>query len=198
MAFSIMFLKNTGVGVDFNMQVRAFHNTMLGSMMYSVENTFLVDPGDYKPVCGKCRYILLTHAHFDHIYGLNKAFRQNPDSKICTNAAGREMLLNSKKNLSFYHESPFVFEHPEAILEIPDRGIIQAGNLSAQAIYTPGHNPSCITWVVGDCVFSGDSLIPGIKTVTNLPKSDKTAAAASEELIRNLMSDRHLFPGHSV
>ena len=172
-------------------------NSIFTSITYRLSN-ILIDAGDRWDGFHNVTAVLLTHAHFDHIYGLNDVLSANPMAKVYTNSVGREMLLNAKKNLSAYHEMPFVFKHPEAIIVVEDGQQIRCGEVLAKAVFTPGHNPSCITWVVGDCVFSGDSLIPGIKTVTNLPKSDKTAAAASEELIRNLMSDRHLFPGHSV
>jgi glyoxylase-like metal-dependent hydrolase (beta-lactamase superfamily II) len=32
------------------------------------------------------------------------------------------------------------------------------GNLSAQAIYVPGHTPACVAYQVGDAVFVGDTL----------------------------------------
>ena len=179
------------------MTIRRIVNSIFNSVCYRIGN-FIIDPGDKWEGFSNVKAVLLTHAHFDHIYGLNDVMKVNPTAKVYTTSLGREMLLNAKKNLSAYHEMPFVFDYPDAIIEVEDGQQIRCGEVLAKAVFTPGHNPSCITWVVGDCVFSGDSLIPGIKTVTNLPKFDKTAAAASEELIRNLMSDRHLFPGHSV
>lgn len=73
---------------------------------------------------------------------------------------------------------------------------IRIGNTIAKAFFTPGHNPSCITWVIDDCVFSGDSLIPGIKTVTNLPNGDRNKAMESITIIETLKQRRQLFPGH--
>jgi len=159
----------------------------------------LIDSGDVWEGFYNVSTVLLTHAHFDHIYGLNKLMKVSPKALVHTNDVGREMLLNARKNLSFYHESPFVFEYPEQIVVVNDGDEVEFGNgFMAKAVYTPGHNPSCITWVVGDMVFSGDSLIPGIKTVTNLPGGNRQQAKESEVLIRQLAIGRTICPGHSV
>ena len=63
---------------------------------------------------------------------------------------------------------------------------------------TPGHNPGCITWAIGDAVFTGDAYIPGIKTVTNLPGADKALAAQSELSILKLAEGKQIFPGHKI
>lgn len=101
--------------------------------------------------------------------------------------------------MSRYHETPFVLEYPENIIPINDGDEIDLGNgLIAKAIFTPGHNPSCITWIIGDAVFTGDSYIPGIKTVTNLPHSNKSQAIESEKLIIKLCESRTIFSGHKT
>lgn len=173
-------------------------NSILNSISYSF-NDILIDTGDIWSKFNNVSAVLLTHAHFDHIYGLNELFAKNPEAKVFTNSIGKEMLLNARKNLSFYHETPFVFEYPDKIVTVNDGEEIQIGeNLIAKAVFTPGHNPSCISWVIGDDIFTGDSYIPGIKTVTNLPNGNKAQAKKSEQLILNLAKNRTIHPGHLI
>ncbi len=180
------------------MNLRVHTNGFFNSVSYRL-STCLIDPGDIWNGFEKVAAVLLTHAHFDHIYGLNELMKISPEALVYTNAVGREMLLDAKKNLSFYHESPFVFEHPEQIRVVVDGEELDLGNgMAAKAVFTPGHNPSCITWVINDMVFSGDSLIPGIKTVANLPSGNRKQAKESEELIRQLAIGRTIFPGHNT
>lgn len=162
-------------------------------------NDIILDPGDIWEAFEEKKQVLLTHAHFDHIYGLNDLLKVSPQIKVYTNDTGKDMLLNARKNLSFYHETPFVFEYPENIVTINDRNEIDLNNgLTAKAVFTPGHNPSCITWIVGDAIFTGDSYIPGVKTITNLPGGNKLQAIEFEELIKRLAIDKTIYPGHSV
>ena len=162
-------------------------------------NNILIDPGDEWEGFYNVSTVLLTHAHFDHIYGLNKVIELNPQVKVYTNESGREMLLNARKNLSFYHESPFVISDPSRIVTVKEGQEIPIGDeMTAKAIFTPGHNPSCITWLIDDCLFTGDSYIPGIKTVTNLPGGNKQQAEESLALIKHLAKARTIYPGHTV
>lgn len=180
------------------MNIDAHVNSLFNSMSYRL-GSCLVDPGDGCDVFEDVGTVLLTHAHFDHIYGLNEVLVVSPGAIVFTNVMGREMLLDAKKNLSFYHEAPFVFKHPEQIVIVNDGDEVDLGNGGvAKVVFTPGHNPSCVTWVIGDMVFSGDSLIPGIKTVTNLPGSDKRQAKESEELIKRIAIGRTIYPGHKI
>lgn len=175
------------------------HNySLFNSVSYRLED-FIVDPGDIWEGFEDVATVLLTHAHFDHIYGLNELMKISPGAMIYTNEFGREMLLDARKNLSFYHETPFVFEHPESIIIVNDGDEIKLGNgLTAKAVFTPGHNPSCITWIIDDAIFTGDSYIPGIKTITNLPRGNKIQAIESENLIKRLAVGKTIYPGHKV
>lgn len=180
------------------MFVESHLNSLFLSVSYAFNNC-LIDSGDNWIGVESVDIVLLTHAHFDHIYGLNELLKYSPEALAYTNDAGREMLLNAKKNLSFYHETPYVFDHPEQIRVVNDSDAVSLGNgLTAKAVFTPGHNPSCITWVVGDAIFTGDSLIPGLKTVTNLPGGDKNQAVESEKLIMELAKGKIIYPGHKV
>lgn len=169
-------------------------------------HNLLIDCGETDPirqyVCNSSRTnidVLLTHAHFDHIYGLNELCVLFPMVKVYTNEYGRDMLLNSKKNMSFYHEKPFIFMYPENIVTVKDGDELICGdNLIAKAVFTSGHNPSCITWLIDDSVFTGDSYIPGIKTVTNLPGGNKIEAEQSIKLIKDISSGKKIYPGHKL
>lgn len=143
--------------------------------------------------------ILLTHGHFDHIYGINKLLQRYPDCKVYTNDSGKEMLLDARKNVSYYYGSPITLSEPYKIKVVRDGEEIAIGEgLTAKAIFTPGHNPSCITWLIGDALFTGDAYIPGIKTVTNLPGSNKKQAEESLQLIKGLSVGKELYPGHNL
>lgn len=171
-------------------------NTLLNSITYRIDN-IIIDPGDKCNLFNNIEVVLLTHAHFDHIYGLNELCKEFPNILVYTNVFGRDMLANAKKNMSYYHETPFVYSYPDRVKVVDNREeIILNDNLTAKAIFTPGHNPSCITWIIKNCLFTGDAYIPGIQTVTNLPGGNKQQAAESIETIKKLAIGRNIYPGH--
>jgi len=181
-------------------------NDIFNSCSYIIsrgEVSWLVDCGDTERILphlqAQLRGVLLTHAHFDHIYGLNRLISVYPGLQVYTNGAGVDGLLDDKENLSRYHETPFVFNGPENVRLVEDGETIPLfDGVVAQAVFTPGHCPSCITWLMDDAVFTGDSFIPGTKTVTILPHADKALAAVTEAHIRDLIVRRKVYPGHPV
>lgn len=177
--------------------VQSLVNSIFNSQSYSVHG-ILIDPGDEWEAFYGVAAVLLTHAHFDHIYGLNRVIELNPSALVYTNQYGREALLSDRKNMSRYHGSSFVFAYPENIRIVSDGSILRIDDGTvAKAVFTPGHHPSCVTWVIGDCVFSGDSYIPGIKVVTNLPGGNKEDALRSQATIMALQgAGLRIYSGH--
>lgn len=187
------------------MDVSTVINSFFSSRTYilgTIEQKLLVDCGDVNQFADIANFIsgvLLTHAHYDHIYGLNNLLNLSPDIKIYTNSYGCDMLADSKKNLSAYHETPFIFNRRDNIVTVDDGDeIVFSNSLTARAIFTPGHSPSCITWMIGKKLFTGDSLIPGIKVVTNLPGGNISQATDSERKIRQILAlgNLEICPGH--
>lgn len=187
------------------MEIYQVVNTIFRSCSYVISGngvSWLVDCGDIDQIVPlideRLEGILLTHAHFDHIYGLNHLLTFYPNAKIYTNQSGQDGLLSDKLNFSRYYGDPFVLSRPENVAIVADgEELALFEDIKARAVYTPGHSPGCVTWIVDDAVFTGDSLIPGVKTVTNIPHSDKELAARSECAIREMAQHRTIYPGHA-
>ena len=88
-----------------------FHitNSIFNSRTYILsddsDKVWLVDCGDVEPLLSivgsrKVEGVLLTHAHFDHIYGLPSLLERFPDVLIYTNEWGKRALADAKLNMS--------------------------------------------------------------------------------------------------
>lgn len=187
------------------MIIRQIVNTVFRSCSYVISHegcSWLVDCGDLDQILplvdGKLQGVLLTHAHFDHIYGLNSLMILYPGLSVYTNQVGLDTLLNDKLNFSRYYGEPIIFNEPDRVKLVEDREWVELfDGIRAQAVFTPGHSPCCVTWIIDDALFTGDSFIPGVKTVTNIPHSNKDLAAESESLISELAEHRTIYSGHA-
>lgn len=187
------------------MIIRQIVNTVFHSCSYVISHegcSWLVDCGDLDQILpqvdGDLQGVLLTHAHFDHIYGLNSLMILYPGLSVYTNQVGLDTLLNDKLNFSRYYGEPIIFNEPDRVKLVEDREWVELfDGIRAQAVFTPGHSPCCVTWIIDDALFTGDSFIPGVKTVTNIPHSNKDLAAESEALISELAEHRTIYSGHA-
>lgn len=187
------------------MEVRQIVNSLFRSCSYVIVHdgvSWLVDCGDVDKILpeieGPLKGVLLTHAHFDHVYGMNMLAEVFPSLPVYTNSSGQEALLNDKLNLSKYNGDPFVLNDITNLHLAEDGDTVDLfDGIKAEAVFTPGHSPSCVTWMIGDVMFTGDSFIPGVKTVANLPLSNKALAAQSGALIRELAAHRIVYAGHA-
>ena len=169
------------------------------------DRVWLVDCGDTDRVLEmigekNVEGVLLTHAHSDHIYGLEELIKRFPYVKVYTNVAGVDALRSPKLNLSHYHsEYPDIsIEAPENIHLLVEGNIVDVLGFAVKVYETPGHSPSCITYIVDDMAFTGDAYIPDVKVFTGFPQSNRKQALLSEERIKQLTMNCSILSGHTI
>lgn len=143
------------------------------------------------------RYILLTHAHFDHIAGVSDLVsRISPHPIVAINHL--EIPLWNKKGAADYFG--FVLPAlpvPDFFLE--DGNILELGNTRIQAVFTPGHTPGHLVFYIPEIqvVFTGDLIFFRGVGRTDLPDGDSTLLYHSiDEKILTLPPETRLLSGH--
>lgn len=142
-------------------------------------------------------YILETHAHADHVSGAQVLKQFFPQAKI---AIGAKITDVQKVFKGVYNLDPqFPVDGRQFDILLNEEEKLNAGTLSIQTIYTPGHTPACSTYVIGDAVFTGDALfMPDYGT----GRCDFPAGSAKDlyhsvhEKIYKLPEDYRTFTGH--
>jgi hydroxyacylglutathione hydrolase len=105
------------------------------------------------------KYLLHTHAHFDHILG-SRAVKEKTGAKICLHK-GDEWLYNNLATQGAF-VGMILKEKTLPIDEFLEDGQeIQLGNISTTVIHTPGHTPGSTCFCVQEqasILFAGDTL----------------------------------------
>ncbi|MBQ9674341.1 MAG: MBL fold metallo-hydrolase [Bacteroidaceae bacterium] len=167
---------------------------------------WLVDIGDIEPVIEflnqhnlSAEGVFLTHGHFDHIYGLNSLVEAFPNCKVYATEYTKQVIASDKLNMSRYHETPFAYQGDDIVVVRDGEGMCLFDDEPPMIFYeTPGHNPGCLTMVLGNLIFTGDAYIPGVKVNTILPHANKELAKQSLDKILKLAEGRTILSGHKV
>ncbi len=143
-------------------------------------------------------HVILTHADADHVAGVNSlaSFYEFIliASKNCSIA-----IKSRKKNFSKYIEifnGGFTIE--KTVFEVNDEEFIDINGKSFQFIHTPGHTKACMCIKVENLLFSGDTIIKGIKTRINIRAGGSKIELKNsiDKLTGVCNSDTLLYPGH--
>lgn len=192
------------------MVIKTFVNSIFNSNSYLIykENSTdvcVIDPGsstselvewidhNEKNACA----ILITHAHFDHIMGINQLTDKYPQIKIFASPYAIDGFTSEKLNGSYYQEIPFVISRKD-YFRVNDGDTIKIWEDAVINVYeTPGHGKDCISFYINGNLFTGDALIPGVKVYTKLKNSNKADAIHSiNRLINDFDAQTMIWPGH--
>ena len=148
------------------LQIKEIVNSIFTSKTYILHKNgegkaWLVDFGDVEPVVAFLEKkaltivgVFLTHAHFDHIYGLPELMKHYPQCKVYVTEYAKKALASDKLNMSRYHEMPITYEGDNVVVVHEGESIRLFDDEPMIQFYeTPGHNPGCLTMVLGDKIF---------------------------------------------
>jgi len=158
------------------------------------------DKGDYiynglKDKGFSVEAILLTHGHFDHIWGL-EALKELSGAKVYAWEEEREVCENASVNVSADTGRPCAVR---ADFYLKDGEEITLGGMSCRLIATPGHTKgSCCYYFEDDKILiSGDTLFRESVGRTDLPTGSMgTLVRSVKEKLLPLPEDVKVYPGH--
>jgi hydroxyacylglutathione hydrolase len=141
--------------------------------------------------------LLLTHAHVDHIAGVEEVRRAFPGLAVSIHEAERNWLGDSVANLSAAMGSPVHARPAETLLKDGDTRTL--GGTHWQVLHTPGHSPGSVAfWCpAAKVIISGDALFSGSIGRTDFPGSDFEILAKSiRTKLYTLPHETVVLPGH--
>jgi glyoxylase-like metal-dependent hydrolase (beta-lactamase superfamily II) len=101
----------------------------------------------------KVHYILETHAHADHITG--SAYLKE---KLGAKTVISEMIKPVQELFKGVFNVEMACDGSQFDKLVKDGEELNAGAMIVKAIHTPGHTPACMSFLVGDNIFTGDAL----------------------------------------
>ncbi len=206
--------------MEFRVEIKAFFDPTTHTVSYVVSDPSkrecaIIDPVlDYDPRSGRTathcaaqiiehvrtfklvpRWILETHVHADHITAA-QYMRQVLGGAV---AIGSRVTDVQRSFTKVFNSAPDVpsdgsqFDHL-----FTDEELFFIGEVPARALSTPGHTPACMTYVIGDAAFVGDTLLmPDAGTArTDFLGGSASILFHSIQKILSLPPPTRIFVGH--
>ena len=169
----------------------------------ATKKAFIVDPGAHnkdmvnyiKENGFEIEYIILTHGHGDHIGGVPACRKEYPKAKLVACIHEKPMLEDPYLNMSTLTGGESVSLSVDHY--VSDGDTMKVGEMELKFLHTPGHTPGGMCILVGNILFSGDTLFQQSIGRTDFQGS---SFAAIQDSIRSklytLPDDTIVLPGH--
>ena len=191
-----------------NLSVTRFEVGFLPTNCYAVKDLdsgdcFVVDPGFYDENLAKAlqgagvetlRYILLTHGHYDHILGV-RSLKDRFGGEVVIFESEAQFLADDSLSLM----KPFCGLLPKirtADRLVRDGDSLPFGDGEIRVLHTPGHTSGSVCYLLGDLLFTGDTLFCESIGRTDLPTGDWRTLMRSVRRLAALDGDFKVLPGH--
>jgi glyoxylase-like metal-dependent hydrolase (beta-lactamase superfamily II) len=140
-------------------------------------------------------WILDTHAHADHLTAA-PYLKQKLGGRVAIGehiTTVQETFKQVFNEDDRFHTDGSQFDHL-----FSDGDTFRIGDIEARVIHTPGHTPACITYVIGDACFVGDTLfMPDYGTARcDFPGGDAGVLYRSIRKLFELPDDTRMFMCH--
>lgn len=167
-------------------------NTYLVS---SMDECAVVDPSSpYRTAYGRVKYVLLTHAHFDHMLDIDSWVNEG-GATVIVSRYDKMALPDSFRNCSSVFSRDFAYNGRATAID--DGDTLTLGDEIIEIISVPGHTPGSVMYKINDTAFVGDLIFAGGGFGrTDLPGGDEQSLHCSIQKLLCYAGSTVLLTGH--
>ncbi len=139
-------------------------------------------------------WLLETHAHADHL-SAGHYLKGKTGASVVIGAAITQVQA---RFAPLFGADDLVPDGSQFDRLVGEGDVLPLGELEIRVMHTPGHTPGCVSYVIGDAVFVGDTLfMPDYGTARcDFPGGSAPALYASIRRILALPGETRMFVGH--
>jgi hydroxyacylglutathione hydrolase len=172
-------------------------------LIHSDSSALLIDPGsDAVAISNRILElgvnliaILNTHAHYDHVGAVAKLqakfkvpfYLNKLDEKLLRQSNLYRIIFEGTEYIQIPKIDVFLGSHDTELV---------IGSFKVSAIFTPGHTEGGTSFIIGNNLFSGDTLLYSHPGRVDLPGGDDQKLNKSYSVLKGLNPNLLVYPGH--
>jgi hydroxyacylglutathione hydrolase len=125
------------------------------------------------------KYILLTHAHMDHVGALAEV-RKTTGAPLGVHRADAQRF------------------RVDADFDLGDGDVLEWGDCQLRVVHTPGHTPGSVCLILDERALVGDTIFPGGPGHSASPEAFEQILATLQETVFTWPDGTELYPGHGA
>lgn len=194
------------------LQVQRFINELMTSNCYVVydedtKHCLVIDPASEKSLREiqfieakglALDYIILTHEHTDHNWGVNSLRDHFPDAKlVCSELCNKYVKKTNRAYFLFYYDDPdYRYEIAPADILIQEDGCLDWNGVLIKFVLTPGHSYGSMCIDIDEMLFTGDTIMPFKPYFNGRDSNEDDWNVSIGKLNQRFDGDTLIYPGH--
>lgn len=139
----------------------------------------------------KIEYILLTHGHVDHVFGV-PAIREQTGAPVYMHPLDRVQLERNPVVIRQFGLDPDQFGQPIIDHDLEEGTAVGWQDLAFDVVHTPGHTEGSVAFLLADSCFGGDTLFHRGIGRTDLP------GGSYEEIVASIQGKLFILPPETI
>lgn len=194
-------------------KVQQFVNQLMSSNCFVVyddetRRTVVIDPGSEKSENEisfiednhlDVDYIILTHEHTDHNWGVNSLKEKYPDIKlVCSEVCDRLVKKSNRIFFSFYYDNPdyvYIIDAADILIK-SDADFLEWKGREFHFVMTPGHSKASMCIDLNGMLFTGDTIMPYPRYLNKKDGNEEDWKKSVDLIKKRYPLNTIIFPGH--
>lgn len=194
------------------LKVERFINDLMTSNCYVVydevtKGCLVIDPASEKSLREiqfieerglSLDYIILTHEHTDHNWGVNSLREHFHEAKlVCSELCNKNVKKTNRAYFLLYYDDPdYRYEIASADVLVKEDGCMDWNGHHLHLLITPGHSYGSMCIDVGGMLFTGDTIMPYKPYFNGRDSNGEDWKDSIERIGRLYTSETVIYPGH--
>jgi glyoxylase-like metal-dependent hydrolase (beta-lactamase superfamily II) len=195
------------------LRIERFVNELMTSNCYVVweeesRNCIVIDPGSEKSekeiefineLGLQLNYIIITHEHTDHNWGVNALREHYASSKlVCSSECNKRMNKANKMYFLFYYDkTDYSYTIDSADIQVlQDEDSLEWGDRKISFFLTPGHSWGSMCIQIDNYLFTGDTIMPYPPYFNGRDSNKDEWRSSIKHILDKFNPELLIYPGH--